>query len=127
MVNLATTATSEPIDGSVQRETLETILTLLFPMVPHFCEELWAISGHEQQLHHASWPSYNKEAAKEEELTIVVQINGKVRTKLQVPTDIENQALEQLALADDKISKLIEGKTPKKVIVVQKKLVNIVL
>lgn len=127
LVNLATTATSEPIDGGVQRETLETILTLLFPMVPHFCEELWAISGHEQQLHHASWPSYNKEAAKEEELTIVVQINGKVRTKLQVPTDIENQALEQLALADDKISKLIEGKTPKKVIVVQKKLVNIVL
>lgn len=127
LVNLATTATSEPIDGGVQRETLETILTLLFPMVPHFCEELWAISGHKQQLHHASWPSYNKEAAKEEELTIVVQINGKVRTKLQVPTDIENQALEQLALADDKISKLIEGKTPKKVIVVQKKLVNIVL
>lgn len=127
LVNLATTATSEPIDGGVQRETLETILTLLFPMVPHFCEELWAISGHEQQLHHASWPSYNKEAAKEEELTIVVQINGKVRTKLQVPTDIENQALELLALADDKISKLIEGKTPKKVIVVQKKLVNIVL
>ena len=70
---------------------------------------------------------FSPASAEVKELTIVVQINGKVRTKLQVPTEIENQALEQLALADDKISKLIEGKTPKKVIVVQKKLVNIVL
>ena len=111
----------------MQRETVETILTLLFPMVPHFCEELWAITGHSQQLHHAPWPSYNEEAAKEDEITIVIQINGKVRTKLQVPVDIDDQALQQLALTDDKISKLIDGKTPKKVIVVQKKLVNIVL
>lgn len=127
LVNLATTTTEAPIDATVLRETLETILTLLFPMVPHFCEELWAVSGHGQQLHHAPWPSYNVEAAKEDELTIVVQINGKVRAKLQVPADIDDLALQQLALTDDKINKLIDGKTPKKVIVVQKKLVNIVL
>ncbi len=127
LVNLATATTDEPIDAAVQRETVETILTLLFPMVPHFCEELWAITGHTQQLHHAPWPSYNSEAAKEDELTIVVQINGKVRAKLQVPADIDDQTLQQQALADDKISKLMDGKAPKKVIVVQKKLVNIVL
>jgi leucyl-tRNA synthetase len=127
LVNLATTSSQEPIAPAVQRETLETILTLLFPMVPHFCEELWALSGYSKQLHYATWPSYNKEAAKEDELTIVVQINGKVRAKLQVPSDIDDQSLQQQALADDKIVQLIAGKHPRKVIVVQKKLVNIVL
>jgi len=127
LVNLATTQTDEPIDPAVQRETLETILTLLFPMVPHFCEELWAISGHTRQLHHTSWPAFNIEAAKEDEITIVVQVNGKVRAKLQVPADIDDQTLRQQALSEEKIAKLLDDKSPKKVIVVQKKLVNIVL
>ncbi len=127
LVNLATAPSPDPIDPAVQRDTLETILTLLFPMVPHFCEELWALSGHQKQLHYATWPAYNKEAAREEELTIVVQVNGKVRAKLQVPADIDDQNVQQRALADDKIVQLIAGKQPKKVIVVQKKLVNIVL
>jgi leucyl-tRNA synthetase len=127
LVNQATATASEPIDTAVQRETLETILTLLFPMVPHFSEELWAISGHSRQLHHAGWPGYNKQAAQEDELTIVVQINGKVRTKLQVPADISDETLQRQALADDKICQLMAGNMPKKVIVVPKKLVNIVL
>ncbi|MDD2466309.1 MAG: leucine--tRNA ligase [Desulfobulbus sp.] len=127
LVNLASSTSSEAIDAAVQKETLETILTLLFPMVPHFCEELWALTGHKQQLHFSSWPSYNTEAAKEDELTIVVQINGKVRVKLQVPTDIEDGELQQQALNDEKILKMMDGKQPKKVIVVKKKLVNIVL
>ena len=127
LVNLAGSTTSEPIDDAVQKETLETILTLLFPMVPHFCEELWAISGHPAQLHFSDWPTYNKEAAREEELTIVVQVNGKVRAKLQVPTDIEDETLQRQALNDEKIAKMMAGKAPKKVIVVKKKLVNIVL
>ena len=127
LVNLAGSTSEESIDPAVQRVTLETILTLLFPMVPHFCEELWEISGHEEQLHFSSWPSYNVEAAKEDELTIVVQINGKVRTKLQVPPDIADADLQQQALSDDKVSKFMDGKTAKKIIVVKKKLVNIVL
>jgi leucyl-tRNA synthetase len=127
LVNLATSATTEPINSSVQKATLETILTLLFPMVPHFCEELWSISGHSQQLHFSNWPTYNVDAAKEEELTIVVQMNGKVRVKLQVAPDIEDADLQHLALTDDKIVKMMDGKQPRKVIVVKKKLVNIVL
>ncbi|MGE4401515.1 MAG: leucine--tRNA ligase [Desulfobulbus sp.] len=127
LVNLAVSPSAETIDAAVQKETLETILTLLFPMVPHFCEELWSISGHNNQLHFSRWPSYNLEAAKEDELTIVVQINGKVRAKLQVPTDIEDSALQHQALSDEKILKVMDGKQPKKIIVVKKKLVNIVL
>jgi len=127
LVNLATTATSEPIDGGVQRETLETILTLLFPMVPHFSEELWELSGHGQQLNAVSWPRFDAEAAREEEVTVVVQVNGKVRTKLTVAADIDDAALKQLALNDEKIARLVEDREPKKIIVVQRKLVNIVV
>ncbi|MBV5317704.1 MAG: leucine--tRNA ligase [Desulfobulbaceae bacterium] len=129
LVNLvaATTGEQKAIDPAVLRETLETVLTLLFPMVPHFCEELWQVSGHRQPLHTAFWPQYNLEAAREEEITIVVQINGKVRAKLQVPADIEDQALQQAAVNDEKIASLLENKVPRKIIVVPKKLVNIVL
>jgi leucyl-tRNA synthetase len=127
LVNLASSVADEVIDPAVQRETLETILTLLFPMVPHFCEELWQISGHPNQLNNAVWPQYNVEAAKDDEITIVIQVNGKVRSKLQVPPDIDDQALERMALTEEKIAKLLVDKQPRKIIVVQKKLVNIVL
>ena len=73
------------------------------------------------------WPHYNAEAAKEEELIIVVQVNGKLRTKLQVAAGIENKTLEELALADEKIAPFLKGAKPKKIIVVPNKLVNIVL
>jgi leucyl-tRNA synthetase len=127
LVNLAAPATQEDLAPAVQRETMETILTLLFPMVPHFCEELWELSGHTQPLDTAAWPTYNEDAAKEDELTIVVQVNGKVRVKLQVSADTDDQTLQQIALADEKIAQLVHNKVPKKIIVVQKKLVNIVL
>ncbi len=127
LVNLAAPAAQADIAPAVQRESMETILTLLFPMVPHFCEELWQLSGHAQPLDTAAWPTYNVEAAKEDEVTIVVQINGKVRAKLQVSADTDDQTLQQIALADEKIAQLVQNKVPKKIIVVQKKLVNIVL
>jgi leucyl-tRNA synthetase len=127
LVNLASTVADEVIDSAVQRETLETILTLLFPMVPHFCEELWQISGHPRELNNVVWPQYNVEAAKDDEITIVIQVNGKVRSKLQVPPDIDDQSLERMALSEEKITKLLADNQPRKIIVVQKKLVNIVL
>ena len=127
LVNQAGTSAGDGIDQAVFRETLETILTLLFPMVPHFCEELWMISGHNDQLHFSSWPSFDAEAAKEDELTIVIQVNGKVRSKLQVAPEIKDEKLKAMALSDEKVIKFMDGKEPRKVIVVKKKLVNIVL
>jgi len=129
LVNLvaAVLGDQKEIHLAVQRETLETILTLLSPMVPHFCEELWQMSAHQLPLNNAVWPEYNVEAAREEEITIVVQINGKVRAKLQVPADIEDHTLQQMAVTDEKITRLLANKEPRKIIVVQKKLVNIVL
>ena len=129
LVNLTSSSLNEAnaVNPAVLRLTLETVLTLLFPMVPHFCEELWQQTGHGGQLNDATWPKFNPEAAREEEITIVVQVNGKVRSKLMVPADSDDQTLQRLALDDDKIVKLLEGKEPKKIIVVQRKLVNIVV
>lgn len=127
LVNLAAAPSSEPIEAPVLGEALETVLTLLFPMAPHFCEELWHLSGHERQLNYAIWPTFDVEAATEDEITIVIQVNGKVRTKLQVPAGTDEQTVQGLALADEKIAKQVADKQPKKIIVVQNKLVNIVL
>lgn len=114
-------------DAAVLRQSLETVLMLLFPMVPHFCEELWEASGHGQRLAQTAWPQYSAEAAREEELTIVVQVNGKLRAKLQVPEDTDDDTLKKLALQDEKIIQFLAGAQAKKIIVVRKKLVNIVL
>ncbi len=115
------------LDGAVLRQALETVLLLLFPMVPHFCEELWQESGHARTLAQTSWPEFNAEAAREEELTIVIQVNGKLRGKLQVPADTDDDTLKSLALQEEKVLSQLAGAQPKKIIVVQKKLVNIVL
>ncbi len=114
-------------EAAVLRQSLETVLMLLFPMVPHFCEELWEASGHGQRLAQTAWPQYSAEAAREEELTIVVQVNGKLRAKLQVPEDTDDDTLKKLALQDEKIIQFMAGAQAKKIIVVRKKLVNIVL
>lgn len=129
LVNAMTTAQGEAehVDNSVLKQALETTIVLLFPMVPHFCEELWALTGHDHSLDHAAWPAFDAEAAKEEELTIVVQVNGKVRAKLQVAADISDKEVENQALAHEKVQKFLDNKEPKKVIVVKRKLVNIVI
>ena len=129
LVNSITAALGgeQEIDQPVLKQALETIMVLLFPMVPHFCEELWKATDHPQTLDHAVWPQFDADAAKEEELTIVVQINGKVRAKLQVAADISDDEIQTIALANEKILKFMQDKEPKKIIVVKKKLVNIVL
>ena len=120
-------ADNQAVDRAVVREALETTLLLLFPMVPHFCEEMWETTGHDQQIAAARWPVFDPEAAREDELTIVVQVNGKVRARLQVPADIGDEQLKELAMADERVRKFSGGKAAKKVIVVKKKLVNIVV
>ncbi len=130
LVNQATTLTAESrkeLRPGVLRPCLETVLLLLFPMVPHFCAELWEITGHDQSMDHASWPGFDPKAAREEELTVVVQINGKVRSRLTVAADIDNELLRQQALADERAIHFMAGRQAKKIIVVQGKLVNIVI
>jgi len=127
LVNLAASTADEPIDSTVLREALETVLTLLFPMAPHVCEELWQITGHDQPLNDLAWPAFNAEAAQEDEIIVVIQVNGKVRGKLLVAADTDEATLRRLAVDEDKVARMLAGQQPKKIIVVPKKLVNIVL
>ncbi len=108
-------------------KTIRNMLLLLYPMVPHFSSELWQLMNFEDTPEQQSWPEYDEEKSREEEITIVLQVNGKVRSRLQVGADTDETILQEKALADDKVIRFIEGKTIKKVIVVKKKLVNIVV
>ena len=117
----------DSINYDLLKESLYNILILLAPFAPHLTEELWHKIGYEGSIHQAEWPKYKKSALKKEEITVVVQINGKVRAKIQVEPDISEDDLKNKAKKDEKIQKYIEGKEIVKEIVVPKKLVNFVI
>ncbi len=103
-----------------------TVLTVLSPITPHLCEELWEIMGYKGSVAAAAWPEYDESALVTDELLIIVQVNGKMRAKLSVPASAPKDEIEKEALAHENVVKNIEGKTVRKVIVVPGKLVNIV-
>ena len=96
-------------------------------ITPHLGEELWSLLGHDNTLAYEPWPTYELELTKNDEITVVVQVNGKIRDKLLVANNTSKEELEKLALASEKIIANLDGKTPKKVIVVPNKLVSIVI
>ncbi len=112
---------------SVIREGIETVLLMLSPIVPHITEELWHMLDYTRNLLEVSWPGYSEEALKSEERLVVIQVNGKVRSKIKVPVSDDEKKIEAKSLADEKVKRFIEGKKIRKIIVVQKKLVNIVV
>jgi leucyl-tRNA synthetase len=109
------------------RQCYQTILVLLYPMVPHFCSEMWHLLGNTTELEQQTWPEYDDEAAREELLTIVAQVCGKVRSRLQVPAGISDDTLQEMVLADANVQRFIDNKPIRKVIVVKNKLVNVVV
>ncbi len=113
--------------GTIPRPALETLVLLLSPFAPHLSEELWHALGHANSLTYEPWPKYEEALLKADEIEVPVQINGKVRGKVNVPAEIDKAGLEQAVLADAKIQTLIAGKTIRKVIVVPGKLVNLVV
>ncbi len=127
MTTLSDPEKPEQAETGVVFEAARSLLILLSPMVPHFCAELWESLGHTDSIEDHCWPEFDAEAAKEDLLTIVVQVKGKVRSRLQVPADIDDEEIKKLALADSNVLRFIEGQTVKKTIVVKKKLVNIVV
>jgi leucyl-tRNA synthetase len=110
----------------VVREAVEALIRMLAPFAPHTAEELWESLGHAGGLAAASWPVFEPEVARAEEIVVPVQINGKVRTRLTVPADAPEQELERLALSDSVVSSHLAGKTVRKVVVAQGRLVSIV-
>ncbi len=127
-INTVTTKDSQTsISPFVLKFSLETCLLLLFPMVPHFCEEMWEYTGHTTVLDKTTWPDFDPQAAREEKITVVIQVNGKVRSRIETGVDIDNQRMEELAMTDERTLQFLKGKKPKKIIVVKGKLVNIVV
>ncbi len=121
---------SRPADPElwpVVKEAVEAAIVVSSPMVPHICEELWSILGHEELLLNAAWPKWDEQALKAEEMIIVVQVNGKLRSRITIAADASDKELEELSLKDSRIRDFIEGKQVKKVVVVPKKLINIVI
>ena len=112
---------------SVIRKAIENVIILLFPIVPHITEELWEIVGGKEKLSDISWPSYDEQIASEEEITIVLQVNGKVRSRIEVSADESDDTIKDIARNDERIRKFIGDKAILKEIYVPKKLVNIVV
>jgi leucyl-tRNA synthetase len=108
-------------------EAIETLLLLVAPVAPHIAEELWARTGRGFSVHQQRWPAANAELAAEDEIEVVLQVNGKVRDKLTVPVDAGEEQLRTLAMASERVQGHIGGKAIRKVIVVPGKLVNVVV
>ncbi len=111
----------------VVRESLEVLVRMLAPFAPHTAEELWEMLGHATGLNAATWPAFNADVAKAEEIVIPVQVNGKVRGRLTVAAETAEAELERLALADPGVQAHIAGKTVKKVVVAKGRLVSVVV
>ena len=106
---------------------LEQLIILLAPFAPHIAEELWHVCGHDTTICDAQWPKWNEAYLKENTKTYAISFNGKTRFSLELPADLSREEIEKAALAHENSAKWIEGKTPKKIIVVPGKIVNIVI
>ncbi len=115
------------LSRAVRQEALEAVLLMLAPMVPHICHRLWQDLGYQQAIVNAAWPEIDEIALQQDTLQMAVQINGKVRANITVAVDASKQDIEAMALAEEHIQRYINGKQARKVIVVPKKLINIVV
>ena len=112
----------------VIRKAVESMIQLLSPIVPHFAEELWETLGNESaSLANTPWPVFREDALVADTVTMVAQVNGKLRGKFTVDADADDTVAREKALADDNVQRFIDGKTIKKIVVVKNKLVNIVV
>ncbi len=111
----------------VLRQALEGLVLMLSPFAPHVSEELWEKTGHTTLVAESAWPEYDPELAAEDMVTIVVQVNGKVRDKFEVPADTDEETLKQLALELPRIREILAGRSPRKVVCVKNKLVSLVV
>ena len=114
-------------EEEIAQEDFETFLKLLSPFAPHIAEELWSQLGHKKSIFTEKWPQFDKNLVKDETIELVIQINGKVRDKIEVAADIFEEEAKKIALASEKIKTILSGQEPKKVIFVRGRLINIVI
>ncbi len=118
----------DALTRAVRQEVLQNVVLMLSPIVPHICQALWSELRPDSHITDCAWPEADISALQQDELSLVVQVNGKLRGNITVPSEASNQQVEQLALAQEFVKKFIsDGQTVRKIIVVPKKLVNIVV
>jgi leucyl-tRNA synthetase len=124
---LAKVADNAPSARAVKQEALETAVLLLFPIVPHICDALWRGLRPGADIANERWPQVDAAALVQDEIELVIQVNGKLRGNITVPKDAAHEAIEKLALANENVRRFVDGQTVKKVVVVPGRLVNIVV
>jgi leucyl-tRNA synthetase len=110
-----------------KRTILEPLIVVLAPFAPHIAEELWHVLGNESTVCDAAWPAYNETYLKENILTYAVSFNGKTRFNINLPAEATREEVEKTTLAHENTAKWMEEKTPKKIIIVPGKIINIVI
>jgi leucyl-tRNA synthetase len=118
---------SDGVDGAVRREALETLVKMIGPMMPHLAETCWEALGHTTMLVNVDWPKADEALTRQDSVTIAVQVNGKRRGEIEVATGAAEDSVKAAALAQDGVIRALEGKAPKRVIVVPNRIVNIVV
>ena len=121
-----TSAIEKAGPSATRHEAVRTLVLLAAPAAPHLAEECWSAMGESGMVVDASWPSFDPAMLVDEQVTLAVQVNGKLRDTLSAPRGLDRAAAEALALASDKVQRQLDGATPRKVIVVPDRLVNIV-
>ena len=109
------------------KAVMSDLVVLIAPFAPHLAEELWEALGNTTSVCDAQWPVFNEEYLKEDSVKYTISFNGKARFTMEFPADADNETIQAAVMSDEQSQKWIEGKTPKKVIIVPKKIVNIVL
>src|SRR5690606_27292455 len=120
-------ADKDPALAFAVREALEHLVVMINPMMPHLAEELWHALGHETLVAEAAWPKADPALLQEDQVTIAVQVQGKLRDTLLAPKDADREFLEREALALEKVQRAIEGRAVRKVIIVPNRIVNLVV
>ena len=100
----------EPYTAGVMREAVETVVVLLSPFVPHICEELWEVLGHADSVAKVSWPRYDGEAIKDEEVLMVIQVNGKLRSRITVGAHASEEEIKEAVLTHQRIQEILQAK-----------------
>ena len=106
---------------------VQKLAQIVAPFTPHLAEEIWSIIGQKESVFKSQWPSYDKDAIQEEEITFVVQVNGKLRASMSMAVDTPEEEAKSAAMSDDRVKKFLEGKNLIKSIFVQNKLINLVV
>ncbi|MBM4332139.1 MAG: leucine--tRNA ligase [Deltaproteobacteria bacterium] len=121
------TKDGDPFARGVMREAVESAVILLSPIIPHICEEMWEMLGHSDSVSRVSWPEYDTEIIKDEEVLMVIQVNGKLRGRIMIEAYASEEEVKEAVLANQRIQEFLQGQIVKKIVLVPKKLVNLVV